>query len=336
MNDFFNKTLREILICSLKMSQLNLNNRSSISADGFHRSRSSYRFSTSQRLSAQSQSSEAIAKSDDNSTEDQLIVKKESDTSENAAVLQAEYDRSERQSTQSQTSLSKIKQEQRDSTKSILKKLSVKSGRESTNSNRSVKEEIDGEKIKAEPALSTAPSKASSVVRLANSVRKTKLRFLNVPSHESVKSNQPRRVTKFFQASRLGNSRRSSSMNQVVKFQPSYRLESHNPFNARDVDDILKKIVDKEMRPREMKRFYGNSLVILCRELSESILDQVKAKNYDRYRILVAVNVGEKKRQSYRQNVMCVWDAEKDSMATYCYERPDVFVIATVFGVYYD
>lgn len=143
-----------------------------------------------------------------------------------------------------------------------------------------------------------------------------------------------RRVTRMFQ-SNLSYRRPSSIVRPVLRYQPTYRLESSNPFNSLVVEEILEKIVEAEMETRGKIKFDEDS-VTLCRSLSEEILSQVKTKQYDRYRIIATVSAGEKHHQSFKQNAKFLWDAEKDAFANYVYERPDLFVIATVYGIYYD
>lgn len=74
----------------------------------------------------------------------------------------------------------------------------------------------------------------------------------------------------------------------------------------------------------------------LAEELSGEILTQVKMKNYDRYRVIVFVDVVEKFRQSYKCGIRYIWDSTKDSFAKYVYENGNLVIIATILGVYYD
>lgn len=134
----------------------------------------------------------------------------------------------------------------------------------------------------------------------------------------------------------INRPRLSSVVRPTLKYHPTYRLESKNPFDARAVEDLLKKIVETEMEIQESVKFDVVKSVELSRRLSDEILLQVKAKDFDRYRIIVTVTAGEKHHQNFRQSAMCLWDADKDALANYVYERPEIFIISTVYGIYYD
>lgn len=151
----------------------------------------------------------------------------------------------------------------------------------------------------------------------------------------TVRSTQPR-ITRMFQSISVKGKRRSSHIRPVLKFQPSYRLDSKNQFDVRAVEDLLKRVVEDQMASNNHDRFDPNASLSLCRSLSEEVLNQVKNKSYDRYRIIVTVNVGEKTQQSFCQKAVFLWDSEKDAVANYVYERPGIFVTTTVFGIYYD
>lgn len=143
------------------------------------------------------------------------------------------------------------------------------------------------------------------------------------------------RVSRLFNSINIRRQRQSTIIRPVLKYHPSFRLESKNPFNPLAIGELLRKIIEIQMENRK-RNFDIKSSVSLCRSLSEEILSQVKAQNYDRYRIIVSVNVGEKCHQSFRQTAVFLWDAEKDAMTSYVYDRPDIFVTATVYGIYYD
>lgn len=144
------------------------------------------------------------------------------------------------------------------------------------------------------------------------------------------------RISRMFQSVSIRRSRRSTFVRPVLRYKPTYRLESKNPFDIYIVTDLLKVLVDSRMEARGKIKFDSKTSVNLCRELSDEILTLVKGKNYDRYRIIANVTAGEKFHQSFLQNAGFLWDSEKDSFANYVYENSDIFIISTVYGIYYD
>ena len=172
--------------------------------------------------------------------------------------------------------------------------------------------------------------------------KKTEITF-HLPSSQqasprgsnAIATTQPR-ITRMFHSININKKRRSTYIRPVLKFLPTYRLESQNPFNPRIVEEILARVIEGHMESRPKVRFTTNGSLLVCRSLSEEILSQVKAKNFDRFRIIVTVTVGEKLHQSFCQSVNYFWDAENDALANYVYERPEIFIITTVYGIYYD
>jgi tctex1 domain-containing protein 2 len=48
------------------------------------------------------------------------------------------------------------------------------------------------------------------------------------------------------------------------------------------------------------------------------------------------VTIGQKSQQDFMSVVKVLWDADRDGFATYTYDRPDLFAVGTVFGLYMD
>ncbi|CAH1107643.1 unnamed protein product [Psylliodes chrysocephalus] len=120
---------------------------------------------------------------------------------------------------------------------------------------------------------------------------------------------------------------------EPTRYANTYQLESKNPFNPDKVDKILKSVMleafenltyDPEMCAKQAK---WASLMIRMK---------VKELNFERYKIVCVVTIGEKCRQDL--SVMCkfLWDCEKDRFATFTIENNYVFGIAYCFGLYYE
>lgn len=172
---------------------------------------------------------------------------------------------------------------------------------------------------------------------LNKSDKKLKIAFSEPESFaQSTSSNY--RVTRMFDSITVSRRRQSSvAPKPVLKFQPSYRLESSHPFNALAVEDLTEKFVENRMKEVGKIDFANHKQVQkTCEKMSFDILQEIKAKEYDRYKILVNVTIVEKFHQGFRGNIGCLWDSETDAMALNVYDRHDLFVITIVFGIYYD
>lgn len=48
------------------------------------------------------------------------------------------------------------------------------------------------------------------------------------------------------------------------------------------------------------------------------------------------MTLGEKFMQDFKATASFLWDKDRDGFASYSYDRPDLFVIATVYAVYFE
>ncbi|XP_063702537.1 dynein light chain Tctex-type 5-A [Culicoides brevitarsis] len=116
-----------------------------------------------------------------------------------------------------------------------------------------------------------------------------------------------------------------------VRYMPSYRMCSKNPFKRELCEYEMKRIVDREMRNY---KYDSETADQVCQTLCDKIKETVKNHNYDRYRTIVMVSLGEKALQDFDQNLGFLVDPENDKYATYVLDRPDLFVIVAVYAVY--
>lgn len=75
-----------------------------------------------------------------------------------------------------------------------------------------------------------------------------------------------------------------------------------------------------------------------CRQLAQTlstvIKNRVKELNFERYKIVCVVHIGQLSGQALRIAGRCLWDHETDSYATAVYENKSVYSVAIVYGVY--
>ncbi|XP_072942766.1 dynein light chain Tctex-type 5-like [Epargyreus clarus] len=129
-------------------------------------------------------------------------------------------------------------------------------------------------------------------------------------------------------------SRRLSSKQKMVRtYQPTFQLNPRKRFNVEDVEKILKRLVDSELQEVE----YSEKLIPdLCLSLTENIRTAIKEENYDRYRIIVAVTIGQRRQQSVHMFHSFLWDHERDGFASHNFENCHIYANVVVYGVYLD
>uniref|UniRef100_A0A1B0D7R5 Dynein light chain n=1 Tax=Phlebotomus papatasi TaxID=29031 RepID=A0A1B0D7R5_PHLPP len=122
-------------------------------------------------------------------------------------------------------------------------------------------------------------------------------------------------------------------MPTTMKYMPSYRMESKNPYKREICETIIREVVNDMLS----SFVYANSDASqVCNNISEEIKSRVKTLGFDRYKLVCIVTIGEKYYQSFTSTVKFLWDAEKDGYANYVYDTQHFFAIATLYALYYD
>ncbi|XP_021208411.3 tctex1 domain-containing protein 1-A [Bombyx mandarina] len=120
---------------------------------------------------------------------------------------------------------------------------------------------------------------------------------------------------------------------QVRIYQPTYQLNPRKRFNVEKVEKMLNTILDSELAEVE----YSEKLIPeLCMNLADSIRISVKEENYDRYRIIVSVSIGQRRQQSVHVFHSFLWDPERDGFAAATYENCHLYAYVVVYAVYLD
>lgn len=68
--------------------------------------------------------------------------------------------------------------------------------------------------------------------------------------------------------------------------------------------------------------------------LSDEIKERCKGLNYERYKLVVSVVLGERRDQGIMISSRAAWDSKLDSYATYTFQNKSLFCTASVYGVY--
>ena len=75
---------------------------------------------------------------------------------------------------------------------------------------------------------------------------------------------------------------------------------------------------------------------VLAQTLADSIKKAVKGLGYPRYKLVTSVFVGQSAGQDVVVASRCTWNTDTDNSAVVHYKDGDLYVVATVFGVYFD
>ena len=128
-------------------------------------------------------------------------------------------------------------------------------------------------------------------------------------------------------------SSRFSGCTIPLKKEPTYRMEPHRQFQPDRVEDAIKEVLDNRL---EKFTYRAKLCANLSKILSDEIKDKIKLMNFDRYRIICEVHIGQNMAQGMVVTSRCTWDPKLDNYATYTFKNSHIFCTATVFGVYLE
>lgn len=120
----------------------------------------------------------------------------------------------------------------------------------------------------------------------------------------------------------------------VARYAPTYRLEPKNPLRQERLELIVKAEMNKNYGADYS--FHPKYSLHMAAQVAEDIKSRIKLLNFDRYRYIVLITVGEFLMQGLYSMANFLWDAEKDGYVNYTIETPTFFAVCTVFYIYYD
>lgn len=136
---------------------------------------------------------------------------------------------------------------------------------------------------------------------------------------------------KFFK--RFSKRERTSSTVTVPpkEYEPTYRMVPKRKFNSQHVHEVIKKLVDDKLdKMIYSKKWSPNLTKILCNQIKE----KAKTLNYERYKMICNVTLGENKGPGIMATSRCSWDHRTDDYATYTFQSKHLYCTVVVFGVY--
>ncbi|KAH0999051.1 dynein light chain Tctex-type 4-like isoform X1 [Dendroctonus ponderosae] len=120
---------------------------------------------------------------------------------------------------------------------------------------------------------------------------------------------------------------------KAAKYQNTYKMESEKPFNPEKVDKILEEVMQEVM---ENLQYDPEKCAATAKYASTQIRSKVKQLEFDRYKVVCIVTIGEKNSQDVYATCRFLWDPEKDRYSFYSLENTHVYAIALCFGLYYE
>ncbi|KAI8619960.1 Tctex-1 family-domain-containing protein [Chytriomyces sp. MP71] len=119
----------------------------------------------------------------------------------------------------------------------------------------------------------------------------------------------------------------------AIVYENTYKLKPDRKFQSEPVRRIAEEVLQNTLKKA---KFDPNKIADLSAKIGNEILAGVKKLEYDRYKIVVDVTIGEFKGQGIRVASRCLWDTTTDTYTSASFKNASLFAVAIVFGCYYE
>lgn len=120
-----------------------------------------------------------------------------------------------------------------------------------------------------------------------------------------------------------------------VRKENTYRMQPYEGkvFSVSKVHKAVTALFDDELDG--VVYDYSISSKLLC-DIAEKVKDRVRDLNFARYKIAVNVMIGQTADQGMEVASRSVWDHKTDNSVCVTYQNKSLFVIALIFGIYFE
>ncbi|GBP34471.1 Tctex1 domain-containing protein 3 [Eumeta japonica] len=119
----------------------------------------------------------------------------------------------------------------------------------------------------------------------------------------------------------------------IMTYLNTYQLDPRSSFHIPKVKKIINKHLNEKFGDH---RYHLQESPALAIRIAGEVMRELKQMQFNRYRIISVVTIGQKRAQSYNNAISFLWDHERDSYADVEKETCTAFIQVTVFAVYLD
>ncbi|VVC25858.1 Tctex-1 [Cinara cedri] len=121
---------------------------------------------------------------------------------------------------------------------------------------------------------------------------------------------------------------------KFINYQNTYRMQSKKPFNKLTVLTLVNEEINNKFN--EETKYDPIAAPKICVAMADSIMNSIYNMNFDRYKIIVTVEIVGKKRQGIYSEIRFLRDQKKDKYVKRLFENVNFIVIVIVVGLYYE
>ncbi|CAH0720648.1 unnamed protein product, partial [Brenthis ino] len=114
---------------------------------------------------------------------------------------------------------------------------------------------------------------------------------------------------------------------------PTYQLDPSYKFDVPTVKKIIEQLLDDNFTDHKYNIQESPALAL---RLAGELMRKLKSLQFNRYRIIAVVTIGQRRAQCYNNAISFLWDHERDDYVDLQREDSSAFIQVTAFGVYLD
>lgn len=123
-------------------------------------------------------------------------------------------------------------------------------------------------------------------------------------------------------------------MTVIDETDASYQIEPPyaQKFKEREARECIQGVLRRKLSGAA---YHMDNTAAWSKEVADEIKQELKEKDWPRYKFVVHVVIGEQKGEGMEAACRCFWDCKTDVFAKECFENKSLFALATVYGVYF-
>ncbi|CAC5398933.1 TCTEX1D2 [Mytilus coruscus] len=126
----------------------------------------------------------------------------------------------------------------------------------------------------------------------------------------------------------------SNAQQKNVKYENTYKLEPDVKFQTDKIKSVIEEILENELADMTYK---PEICVSQSKLLAEKIKQAVKAQDFEKYKLVVIVAIGENEASpSVSFTSRCIWNVSADNYSEYVYRNKSLYAVGMVYAVSID
>ncbi|XP_065886548.1 dynein light chain Tctex-type protein 2B-like [Dysidea avara] len=103
-------------------------------------------------------------------------------------------------------------------------------------------------------------------------------------------------------------------------------------FKPAVVKDAIHQILQERLHEKQYSSDQAN---VWSKEISNAITQRLKELQFERYKFVVQVVIGEQRGEGVKMTCRCLWDSDTDSYAQDIFMNDSLFCVAAAYGVFF-